>query len=96
MDVETLHRQKFFNVNISFGKEKKQERENSIIDKIKEKLPPDNDNLYIKYNPEENSYQSLTDDELKKKRRSINTINKKILKIEDKNLKKKTKQKKTN
>ena len=70
MDVETLHRQKIFNVNISFGKEKKQERGNSIIDKIKEKLPPDNDNLYIKYNPEENSYQSLTDDELKKKRRS--------------------------
>ena len=32
-----------FDVNISFEKGKKPERENLITDKIREKLPPDND-----------------------------------------------------
>ena len=34
MDVETLRRQKIFGVNILFEKEKKQEKEKIIIDKI--------------------------------------------------------------
>ena len=68
MDVETLRRQKTFGVNILFEKEKKQEREKFIIDKIKKKLLPDNDDLYIKYNSEERSYQILTDDEQKERK----------------------------
>ena len=84
MDVETLCRQNFFDVNISFKKEKKQERENFIIAEINEKFPPDNDDLYIEYNPEENSYQILIDNEQKEKEdllEGLKTINKKLKKL---------------
>ena len=49
-----------FDVNISFEKRKKQERENLITDKIREKSPPDNDDKYVTYNPEDNSYELKT------------------------------------
>ena len=81
MDVETLRRQKTFGVNILFEKEMKQEREKFIIDKIKKKLLPDNDDLYIKYNSEEKSYQILTDDEQKERKgllKSLKTIKRKF------------------
>ena len=51
---------KTFHVNISFEKEKKQEGK-LIIDRISEKLPLDNDDIYVKYNPEVNSYELKTD-----------------------------------
>ena len=63
LGTETLKNQKNFNVNISFEKVKKQERENLIIDKIREKLPPDNDDTYVTYNPEDNSYEPAADNE---------------------------------
>ena len=44
-------------------KKKKQERENLIIDKIREKLPPHNDDIHIAYNPEDDSYKLKTDNE---------------------------------
>ena len=98
MDVETLCRQNFFDVNISFKKEKKQERENFIIAEINEKFPPDNDDLYIEYNPEENSYQILIDNERKEKEdllEGLETINKKIKETKDKKKKRTKTNKKT-
>ena len=44
-------------------KKKKQGRENIIIDKIREKLLQDNDDTYVKYNPEDNSYELKTNNE---------------------------------
>ena len=98
MDVETLCRQNFFDVNISFKKEKKQERENFIIAEIKEIFPPDNDDLYIEYNPEENSHQILIDNEQKEKEdllEGLKTINKKIKETKDKKKKRTKTNKKT-
>ena len=42
LDTETSSNNKYFDVNISFEKQKKKERENVIISKTREKLPPDN------------------------------------------------------
>ena len=63
MNIATLKNQKFFDVNISFEKEKKRERESLIIDKIKEKVPLDNDDIYLRYNPEDNSYKLKLDNQ---------------------------------
>ena len=37
--------------------------ENLIIDKIREKWSPDNDDIYVTYNPEDNFYELKTDNE---------------------------------
>ena len=42
-------------------KKKRSKREELIIDRISEKLPLDNDDIYVKYNPEVNSYELKTD-----------------------------------
>ena len=63
-----------FDVNISFEKGKKPERENLITDKIREKLPPDNDDKYVTYNLEDNSYELKTDNEKDEKEYIINGL----------------------
>ena len=73
-----------FDVNISFEKRKKQERENLITDKIREKSPPDNDDKYVTYNLEDNSYELKTDNEKDEKEYIINglhALNKNKIKI---------------
>ena len=81
LDIETLKSQKFFDVNVSLEKEKKQESQNLIINKIREKLPPDNDDIYTIYNHEDNSYELKTDNKKNEKEYIINglhALNKKI------------------
>ena len=89
-----IKKSKNFDINISFEKEKKQERENLIIEKITEKLPPDNDDIYVTYNSEDNSYELKTENE-KDEKEYINgllALNKKIKKTKNKKIKRDLKQ----
>ena len=52
---------KTFDVNVFFKSNKKKEREEEVMDKIIQKLPSSNDEFYVEYNLEENSYQVKTD-----------------------------------
>ena len=85
--IETLENKKIFDVNISFEKEKKQERENSIIDKIKEKVRLNNDDIYVKYYSEDNSY-----DEKEYIIKGLYALNKKLKKTKGKQIKRDLKQ----
>ena len=69
--------------------------ENLIIHKIREKWSPDNDDIYVTYNPEDNSYELKTDNEKDEKEYIINglhALNKKIKKTKDKMIKRDLKQ----
>ena len=64
-------------------KKKKQGRENIIIDKMREKLLQDNDDTYVKYNPEDNSYELKTNNEKGNKEyiiKGLYALNKKLKK----------------
>ena len=64
-------------------KKKKQGRENIIIDKIREKLLQDNDDTYVQYNPEDNSYELKTNNEKGNKEyiiKELYALNKKLKK----------------
>ena len=81
LDTGTLKNQKIFDVNISFEKEKKQERESLILDKIKENVPLDNDHIHVKYNPDDNSYELKIDDQKDEKEyiiKRLYELNKKL------------------
>ena len=69
--------------------------ENLIIDKVREKWSPDNDDIYVTYNPEDNSYELKTDNEKDEKEYIINglhALNKKKTKTKDKMIKRDLKQ----
>ena len=64
-----------------------QERENLIIDQIREKVPLDNDDIYVRYNPENSSYELKTDNENDEKEyliKGLYALNKKTNKLKDK------------
>ena len=47
-------------------------------------MPPDNDDTYVTYNPEDNSYEPITDNE--KVEKELHAPNKKIEKTKDKKI----------
>ena len=78
-------------------KKKRSKREKLIIDRISEKLPLDNDDIYVKYNPEVNSYELKTDHKNDEKEyiiQGLYALNEKIKKTKDKQLKRDLKQEK--
>ena len=78
-------------------KKKRSKREKLIIDRISEKLPLDNDDIYVKYNPEVNSYELKTDHKNDEKEyiiQGVYALNEKIKKTKDKQLKRDLKQEK--
>ena len=55
-----------------------------MINKIREKLPPDNDDVYVIYNHEDNSYELKTDNKKMKKNILLMDYMHLIKKIKDK------------
>ena len=83
LDIETLKNQKKIKSKLIFH----QERENLIIDQIREKVPLDNDDIYVRYNPENSSYELKTDNENDEKEyliKGLYALNKKTNKLKDK------------
>ena len=57
LHAESLQNQKFYDVNVSFENNQEKEREEEMKDKIIQKVPSYNAEVYLKYNSEENYYQ---------------------------------------
>ena len=67
LHAESLQNQKFYDVNVSFENDQEKEREEEMMDKIIQKVPSYNAEVYLKCNSEENYCQIKGNNKLDKK-----------------------------